>query len=37
VGILAEIVPIATVAGFALWLIVVGFVVPALGVMFEGL
>ena len=37
VGVIAEVAPIASLAGYALWLVVAGFVLLALGNLLEGL
>ena len=36
-GILAELVPIAAIAPYAFWLVVIGFVLLALGSLYRGL
>jgi hypothetical protein len=37
VGVIAVLAPIASLAGYALWLVVAGFVLLALGNLLEGL
>jgi hypothetical protein len=37
IGVIAELAPIASLAGYALWLVVAGFVLLALGNLLEGL
>jgi len=37
IGVIAEVAPIASLAGYALWLVVAGFVLLALGNLLEGL
>jgi hypothetical protein len=37
IGVIAVLAPIATLAGYALWLVVAGFVLLALGNLLEGL
>ena len=37
IGVIAEMAPIASLAGYALWLVVAGFVLLALGNLLEGL
>jgi len=36
VGVLGQVVPIAAIAGFAFWLVVVAFVILALGNLLDG-
>ena len=37
IGVIAELAPIASLAGYALWFVVAGFVLLALGNLLEGL
>lgn len=37
IGVIAAVAPIASLAGYALWLVVAGFVLLALGNLLEGL
>jgi len=37
IGVIAQVAPIASLAGYALWLVVAGFLLLALGNLFEGL
>jgi len=37
IGVIAVVAPIASLAGYALWLVVAGFVLLALGNLMEGL
>jgi threonine/homoserine/homoserine lactone efflux protein len=37
IGVIADVAPIASLAGYALWLVVAGFVLLALGNLLEGL
>ena len=37
IGVIAEVAPIASLAGYALWIVVAGFVLLALGNLLEGL
>lgn len=37
IGVIAAVAPIASLAGYALWLVVAGFVLLALGNLMEGL
>jgi hypothetical protein len=37
IGVIAEVAPIASLAGYALWFVVAGFVLLAFGNLLEGL